>query len=189
LKLVAAVLEGAGFDKWQKDLDAQRHQLAEDANTDLMGGPQKAAQLRSQYKRIKRAAEKFPQLGVYFNGVAVQDAVNVNFEGRRDYLYYAPGVQILSVRNCYQRPSAEITERWEEINRQQADLCESRNDLEHRTLVALKQFTTVAKLQEGWPEIAEFLPEVLGEKSTKTGLPAVRLDELNTALGLPRASK
>lgn len=62
----------------------------------------------------------------------------------------------------------------------------ARKELRLKIEPVLGSVTTVAKLLEIWPEARELLPE--GWETSKGGVPAIVVEELNKAVGLPTAS-
>lgn len=68
------------------------------------------------------------------------------------------------------------------LEARKTDLSKKRGDLRTDVRAALNSVTTVARLLKVWPEVKELLPT---SAAPTTNLPAVKVEHLNAAIGLP----
>ena len=77
-----------------------------------------------------------------------------------------------------------LAKRFRSISDRKSTLVSKKDQLEAEVRGALWSFNTTKKLIEEWPEIESIVSELLGSSHTPTNLPAVRVDVLNSKLGL-----
>ena len=71
---------------------------------------------------------------------------------------------------------------FSQLEDERETLAKKRDDLRTEVRAAVNSCTTVAKLLRIWPEAKELLPAYATQT---TNLPAVQVDKLNAAIGLP----
>ncbi len=76
--------------------------------------------------------------------------------------------------------AGEIDGAREAVDDAKSELRTAKRSAENDLRAALKNFSTVKRVRDEWPELAAFLP-----KAEPASVPAVRIDELNKTLGLP----
>ncbi len=79
----------------------------------------------------------------------------------------------------------KVSRRWQTFENAKTDLKDGRKKLRSEVRAVLYSVNTTKQLLEVWPEIAPFLRDA--DKPPQT-LPSLRIEELNTALGLTKAA-
>lgn len=181
--IVDAALKKAGVPDARKALTAKEQEWAERCRIQHLGGPEKAA----EYEKINAEARRlYAQLPVdlrEFNSIAnVETYARVNVAGQRAC------IQMPEPRICPSKfwPIAAddpLAQQWYELCAEREAIDTKADNVKTQVRGVVSQFTTVAKLLAAWPEAEQLLPaEVPSQKPT---LPAVRVEDLNKALGLP----
>ena len=78
----------------------------------------------------------------------------------------------------------KLSNEFEDYYRAAADLKQEKSALYAQLEALLNSVTTVGRLQEIWPDGRKFYKDVL-IPVTKAGLPALTMQKINDALGLP----
>lgn len=102
------------------------------------------------------------------------------FAGCRHYINEWDGSR--PARNLMLDAEHPLSVEFFALEARKTDLNKKRADLRTDVRAALNSVTTVARLLKVWPEVKELLPT---SAAPTTNLPAVKVEHLNAAIGLP----
>ena len=163
-------------------------------------------QLKQRLQNLKEIAYKAvygtqaeKMLAVPKGWMEERDSVRVEIEGRtRIEVYFAKNMPIPQEDLNYSKAAAifkadceylvefdSIQEADMALRDDQRELDKEISQLKNRALAIINSVTTVKRLLEVWPEVAEFLPEE--NAGPVGGVPAVLIEDLNNAFGLKKA--
>lgn len=120
----------------------------------------------------------------------MDDEVRLNVGGQTIYLKMTEARAIPSgsrYSTIGAIPHGDLCERIQAHALAGEKLKESRQEAKAKTKALVYSVNTLAQLQDIWPDGAEFYAFLLS-KDTKPAIPALRVEEVNKALGLPLAA-
>lgn len=179
-----AVRKAGIFDRLEKLAEA-RHEFAESARVDALGGPAAAAAITALQAQQRALAASVPEC-VRAGGelINTSNSIYLNIAGMA---YRASWIGFRPTPYCHKLMAGHpLVQLFLDIEAQSKALDAEREQLEAQVRAALGSFTTVNKLLAAWPEAAELLPEYSPAKPKAT-LPAVPVADLNKLIGLPSA--
>lgn len=116
------------------------------------------------------------------------DRFDVNIGGQSHNIYFDGEARLMAYRSNYNRYPIEVNDpvgiAYLQALKKQEDVSSERNQMLREVNAVLGSVHTFKKLWEVWPECKSLL-EKFEDKPTIAILPAVQVDRLNSALGLP----
>lgn len=110
----------------------------------------------------------------------------VSYVGNREHIKFPEPVRLFHLHGwrhaSIDSPEHPLFVEWKKLGKDFEAYRSSRADLAGELRQALKRFTTVASLLKNWPEAEPYVPKTV----ISANPPAVRTEELNRKLGLPK---
>lgn len=180
--IVEKAVEKAGLKKEAIALAERRKVWAEKVADESVGGAEAVAKLNEANKKIARIMATLPKdLQEDLRAGPLTGSILAAFGGRRVYVNHWDG----------RRPAKDglmlaadhpLTVEFEALETIEDDLKDRRDKLKHDVRAMVNSVTTVARLLAVWPEAKELIPTYATQPKN---LPAVNIDNLNAAIGLP----
>ena len=200
-KMVGKAIQTAGINTEFLKLRTRRAALADAIRVDSLDGQDTIDGIIAEYDKIRASvsSDGFKKVQGYgFNDMYKDyELYNINLGGMRVTLQYNgqyDRAMIVGVDRAYRSPvpydnnvnypaDHEFTKTFLSIEKERRALVSRRDGLRVQVSATLKQFTTIKKLLEQWPESKDLLPSDLNE--SKPQLPVVQVKDLNCLIGLP----
>lgn len=181
--IVDAALRKAGIPEARKALIDKEQEWAERCRIQHLGGPEKAAEYAKVNAEARRLYAQLPAGLRGFNRIAnVETYARVNVAGQWARIRMSES-RICSGEFWPIAADDPLAQQWYDLCAEREAIDAKAESVKTQVHGVVSQFTTVAKLLAAWPEAEQLLPaEVPSQKPT---LPAVRVEDLNKALGLP----
>lgn len=181
-QIVANAVDKSGITKAQEELQIERRVWANAVADESIGGAAVVALLGEANKKVARIINTLPE-GLreeILVGPRV-GSITAAFGGRRmivrEWEGYRPAKAGLMLAADH-----PLTIHFEQLETRQTELEQRRNSLRQEVRAVVNSCSTINKLLTVWPEAKELLPQ---QSKPVTSLPAVQVDKLNAAIGLP----
>ncbi|EMJ6797686.1 hypothetical protein RGI81_003615 [Morganella morganii] len=195
-EIIKNALVKAGIQEEKSQLRAEKSALANDVRIAALGGAENAKKIDDKYatalaivKELKSDVDEYIHIGN-----ATDDEIYPAFGGQRTRLRYGRDDQgavlrLLTPQNskCLFPADHELSKRFAQIVDKESSIEKKEAEIKANVKAALDSVTTIKKLISVWPEVKEILPE--GEQEQQTSLPAVKVENLNSLIGLPTESE
>ena len=159
---------------------------------------QRIGELRKIAYKAVYGAQAEKMLVVPKGWMEERSAVRVEVEGRtrievdfekpmpipQEDLGYSKAAALWAADCDYMKEYDSIQEAQASLDEDERELHKEISQLKNRALAIINSVTTVKRLLEVWPEVAEFLPEE--NAGAAGGVPAVLIEDLNKAFGLQK---
>lgn len=180
--IVNNAVEKAGLNKETSTLAERRKVWAEKVADESIGGPENVAKLAEANKKITRIVSGLPKdLQEDLRAGPLTGSILASFGGRRIYVNQWDGRR--PAREGLMLPADHpLTVEFEALETIEADLNDRREKLKYDVRAMVNSVTTVARLLAVWPEAKELIPTYAVQPKN---LPAVNVEQLNSAIGLP----
>lgn len=195
-EIIKNALVKAGIQEEKSQLRAEKSALANDVRIAALGGTESAkkaeetmAQITTALKTLQSSVSEY----IYLCNEKSND-IYPAFAGQRVRLNY--GVdnhgkiihRLTPEKNkCLFPADHELSKRFARIVDKESSIEKKEAEIKANVKAALDSVTTIKKLISVWPEIKEILPEA--EQEQQTSLPAVKVENLNSLIGLPTESE
>ena len=181
-QIVGNAIDKAGITTALANLYAERRAWAEAVADESIGGAEVVAKLAEANKKVARIVASLPEdLRAELQVGPRVGSITAAFGGRRttvrEWVDYRPAKNGLMLAADH-----PLTIQFEQLENRSRELEDRRTALRQEVRAAVNSCSTVNKLLTVWPEAKELLPKYA--KPT-TNLPAVQVDKLNAAIGLP----
>lgn len=180
--IVANAVDKAGINKELAAHQQRRKAWAEKVADESVGGAEVVAKLNEANRKIAKIVASLPNdLRQTLRAGPMAGSIYAAFGGRRCYVNAwdgerpARGGLMLATDHPLSVEFYELEDAARAIEKK-------RDDLKIEVRAAVDSVTTVGKLLSVWPEAKELLPTYAAQPKN---LPAVRVDKLNAAIGLP----
>ena len=195
-EIIRNALVKAGIQEEKELLRAEKSTLANDVRIAALGGAENAKKIDDKYatalaivKELKSDVDGYIHIGN-----ATDDEIYPAFGGQRTRLRYGHDDQgavlrLLTPENskCLFPADHELSKRFAQIVDKESSIEKKEAEIKANVKAALDSVTTIKKLISVWPEVKEILPE--GEQEQQASLPAVKVENLNSLIGLPTESE
>lgn len=186
-KSLAIAIADRAVEKAGLVVDRQpRYALAEKLRIESLGGPARAKKVEQAIKRVEKTLSEMP------DGLVQRDPFRKSFQmyrmnlgGRRVNLEFSQDLEVDKVCPAgFTLPGDHpLVAEFDDVIAAEEQVQSQIDALRQKVRATVSSFTTLAKLVDAWPEVVELLPE--NAPAPAVGLPAVRTEELNAAIGLP----
>lgn len=195
-EIIKNALVKAGIQEEKTRLRAEKSALANDVRIAALGGAENAkkaeetiAQITTSLKTLQISVSEY----IYLCNEDSSD-IYPAFAGQRVRLSYgvdSHGRAILRLtpekNKCLFSADHELSKRFAQIADKESSIEKKEAEIKANVKAALDSVTTIKKLISVWPEVKEILPE--GEQEQQASLPAVKVENLNSLIGLPTESE
>lgn len=179
--IVEKALVKAGIRKAEAEYSADRMAWAGKVADESIGGIEAVAALEAANKKVAKIVASLPEhlreevlLGPEAGGVYAV------FGGRKTMVNEWGGYR--PAKNVNLPAEHPLSVEFFALEDRRTELHKQRDDLRAEVRAAVNSVTTVGKLLAVWPEAKELLP---ASAASKPQLPAVKVEHLNAAIGLP----
>ena len=180
--IVENALKKAGIYAKQREYAERRKLWAEKVADESVGGPDAVAILAEANKKVAKIVASLPE----------QLRTDVTIGPSEGWIYASFGGMRTSVREWDgTRPAKSglmlsadhpLTIEFETLEAERKELSNRKDKLKYDVRAIISSVTTVNRLTAVWPESVELLPAVAAPKMQ---LPAVQIEAINAAIGLP----
>lgn len=180
--IVEKAVEKAGLKKEATALAERRRAWAEKVADESIGGAEAVAKLNEANKKIARIVATLPKnLQEDLRAGPCTGGIKAAFGGRQAYINQWDGRR--PAKAGLMLPADHpLTIEFEALETLDADLKDRRDKLKYDVRAMVNSVSTVARLLAVWPEAKELIPTYATQPKN---LPAVNVDNLNAAIGLP----
>lgn len=193
-QIVDNALAKAGIPEREAALRARRAAWVEKVRIDALGGQEAVERLAQIEAEINKLIADIPSALVTKSSFIHTDTdIGVNVAGLTARVWWCGAMDYDSAINKQRRisPYGRVTiaatnplaDEFMAMHNEQQAIASDRERIATNVKGALSNITTDKRLLEVWPEAAELLPADVTPAGKQ--LPAVRVDELNTLIGLP----
>lgn len=200
-KMVNKAIETAGINAGFLKLNTRRANLAELIRVDSLGGQENIKNIICEADKVIAMFKDDTFKKVQGFGIDKMsedyELYNINLGGMRVTLQYDgqyDRAARVGVNRVFKSPvpydnnvnypaDHDFTKKFLSIEKDRRALVSRRDGLRVQVSATLRQFTTIKKLLEQWPESKDLLPSDLNE--SKPQLPVVQVKDLNCLIGLP----
>lgn len=181
-KIVANALTKAGITKDRQELQAARHAWADELRLTALGTTDEA--LAKLSTKVKKAWESIPSVVArsYSDPIYTREYIYVNLGGLKTCAHFRERAPAPTGSPVFEADHA-LTIRFHELENAAKDLDDRADTLKTQVRAVVNSVSTVKQLLNVWPEAKELLPATVEESKSK--LPAVQVETLNTLIGLP----
>lgn len=180
-QIIEHALTKAGITEARKALDEKLQNWAEHARVESLGGPAEVARIERILDEIKQLRASLPS-GLDHNArianIAKRDYFRVGGE-RVDIEFPEYRLTLYQVSFEADHPLAKA---YRKIEVERSKVESKAGEITTKVRATVRQFSTIKRLLEAWPEALELIPATLG---VTTCLPAIRTEDLNKLVGLP----
>ncbi|GAA0334767.1 hypothetical protein L9H26_04075 [Morganella psychrotolerans] len=195
-EIIRSALKKAGIYEEKEKLRVEKNTLANDARIASFGGNDAAARAEEKLASILALVKDLQNTvdGYIYLTNAKDYYIYPAFGGQRNRLAYGDDSQGKSISlltpsddKCLFPADHELSKRFTQINEKEASIEKREAEIKANVKSALDSVTTIKKLISVWPEVKEILPD--GEQIERVTLPAVKVENLNSLIGLPTESE
>ena len=181
-KIVANALAKAGITKDRQELQTARYAWADELRLTALGTTDEV--LAKLSAKVKKAWESIPSSArrSYNDPVYTREYIYVNLGGLSACVHFRERAPAPTDTPVFEADHA-ITIRFHELENAARDLDDRTDALKTQVRAVVNSVSTVKQLLNVWPEAKELLPATVEESKSK--LPAVQVETLNTLIGLP----
>lgn len=179
--VVENALVKAGVRKAEAEYNAERVAWAIKVADESIGGAEVVALLEAANKKVAKIIAALPehlrgdvQLG------PITGSIYGVFGGKRIYINSWPGSR--PAKNINLPADHPLSVEFFALEDRKTELDKRRDSIRVDVRAAVNSVTTVARLLAIWPEAKELLPT---SAAPKPQLPAIKVEHLNAAIGLP----
>lgn len=180
--IVANAVEKAGINKAYADYREERQQWACAVADESIGGADAAALLEEANKKITRIVKSLPEsLQSELRAGPLEGTIFASFGGMRTRINEWPGHRPART-GMILASDHPLTIQFEKLEAREKELASKKSNLRAEVRAVVGSVTTVNKLLAVWPDAKELIP---AQAVQSTNLPAVNIESLNAAIGLP----
>ncbi|MEG0281210.1 MAG: Nmad5 family putative nucleotide modification protein [Morganella sp. (in: enterobacteria)] len=195
-EIIRNALKKAGIYEEKEELRAEKNTLANDARISALGGNDAAERAEEKLASILALVKDLQNTvdgHIYLNNVS-DYVIYPAFGGQRTKLGYGSDEQGKPISRltpedgkCLFPADHKLSKRFTQIIDKEAGIEKREVEIKANVKAALDSVTTIKKLISVWPEVKEILPE--SEQLERVMLPAVKVENLNSLIGLPTESE
>ena len=194
--VIRNALVKAGIQAEKAQLELERSTLANDVRIAALGGAENAKKEEHVFKTLMALIEKLQgtiDKNIYISNAEDNDIFPA-FGGQRVSLRYGRNdegktIYLLTPHQskCLFPADHELSKRFTQLNEREATIEKKEIEIKANVKAVLDSVTTIKRLISVWPEAKEILPE--SERLERAMLPAVKVENLNSLIGLPTESE
>lgn len=175
---IASAITAHKFDPLEKEAKDKRFELAEKV-----------------YDRVYSKADKEWMAAAPKGGLVMSSTFSIRVAGQWHQVEFKEAKPIFAAHSGYGRDDYYHFSAGDELGEAvvaaaSRTLREERNDAYNRVVAALSAFRNFEDVLTGWPEAESFVKAQMQTKAVMVpGLPAIKIADLNAALGLPPETK